>query len=51
MEAYTAGISTLKVDALVEALGGSNAISKSVPVQRAGHLMEPIGAAEPLTAP
>ena len=29
MEAYTGGISTRKVDALVEALGGSSGISKS----------------------
>jgi putative transposase len=29
MEAYTGGISTRKVDALVEALGGDSGISKS----------------------
>jgi hypothetical protein len=29
MEAYTGGISTRKVDALVEALGGASGISKS----------------------
>jgi hypothetical protein len=29
MEAYTGGISTRKVDALVEALGGESGISKS----------------------
>jgi len=29
MEAYTGGISTRKVDALVEALGGPSGISKS----------------------
>ena len=29
MEAYTGGISTRKVDALVEALGGASGVSKS----------------------